>query len=465
MSSFVDRERELDMLMKLAMGRKKVLIKGRRGIGKSLLAMKVLEELKKKGIRVLYINCLTVTTGRDLLRRLSSVYNINLNYNIDNKSALDEFFRLIDKHDISVVVFDEITNLFYVLGRKKEFGNISNFANIFRGYVVDLKAAVIATTSSMAELRKIIRKSRILGRTFNFIMPLEPFTREHAIELAKLVATEVGRDLPEEDAERIAILADFVPFYIEALTRAYMLYGDINRALQVEFTSGTLAEYFSSLFEDLSPTQRSIILRLGTGRKKYEELEGLVGEDISQALSELIDRDLVVRIYITRKNVFYATKDRTFASWVVFFYHSTAIKRMEEILQMTTLSFEAFVRETLGALQSRIRIRDSLGRELELGPFTNVTMHKYRYGQIDVFATDFDGNLLLGECYMGSQLTIEKIRQLEKHKKTFPKAILIVFTTAEIPDKTKKYAEEKNIYIIGIESLKEIRKNTPMHPF
>ena len=49
LSFFVDREKELNMLIRLATNRRKVLIKGRRGIGKSLLATKALEELEKRG--------------------------------------------------------------------------------------------------------------------------------------------------------------------------------------------------------------------------------------------------------------------------------------------------------------------------------------------------------------------------------------------------------------------------------
>ncbi len=463
---FVDRDNELKALINYARSGKKVLVKGRRGVGKSVLVLKALELLEAQGMKSIYINCLGVVNGRDLLRLLEVELGCRVSDRLNNKEAFDEFFQLIESHNIGVVVLDEFTNLFQTLGRKKDFGNITNFAAVFRGHIMDSKASFIVTASSLVDLRKIVRKARIFGRTFDYVLVLDPFERKHALELVDEVARDINKEIPGHIKEDIIIWGDFVPYYIEALTRAYLLYGNLARALEVEFSSGTLAEYFSSLYEDLNPIQRAIMMHLGMGRKKFEELVNLISENgVPQALSELLNMDLVAKVVISKKNVFYTTKDRTFSAWILYNYNPSFTGKIKTILEIASLSFEAFVRETLGALNQRVRIIDSLGRELLLGPFLKVAIQKTRMGQIDVFAVDTKGNTIIGECYSGELLTKRKLMQIEKYRSEYPDAVMIFFMRGDIEQKAEQYAKQKEIYIIGLEELREIRKNTNLHPF
>ncbi len=465
---FVNRERELELLSLMITRGDKILIKGRRGIGKSVLALKVLEEVEGQGFKGVYINCSTVTRGSDLLRQMAEelcLKDVDVG-RLDNKTALENFFREVSERGVNVIVLDEFTNLFRTLGRKREFGNVTNFAAVLRGCIMDCGAAVIATSSSLAEIRKIIRKARILARTFDFILNLGPLDFNNSLGLISLMEREYGWKIPDDVKDRIVILADFVPFYVECLTKAYALYGDLDEALRMEFTEGTLAEYFFSLYEDLNPTERLVIYNLAIGRKKYEDLESTIGEsDLPQMLSDLIERDLISKVFISRKNVFYVAKDRTFASWVLFTTTPQMAKDIELFKRVSTIGFEALVRETLGALGKQIRVKDALGRELVLGPFKYVGMGKSRYGQIDVLAIDFEGRTLLGECYFGTDVPKRKIEQLEKHLDEYPHSRLVIFHKGGVSSEAAEILKEKRIYLVDLKVLGNIRKNTPLHPF
>ena len=460
---FIDREKELDLLFKLVLNNEKILIKGRRGIGKSLLTFKVYEMVKKKGFNAIWIDCPLISSSRDLLKFLKSELGFDFETSKDERSNIQFFFQNLNGK-IKLLVLDELTYLFETFGRKKEFGNISNFLSFLRSLLMRANFSVIATVSKTSELRKAVKKARLFGRTFSFVIKLRPFDMESSILLVK----ELGKmfNLEIKNPEKIAIYGDFVPFYIESITKSYMLYKDADKALISEFEGGTLSEYFMSLVEDLNPTQKAIIYQLAQGRKKYEELERAIGDrDLAQSLEELLEMDLVEKIYISRKNVFYSAKDRTFASWLLY-WASPALRRDIELFKKySSIGFEALVRETLGSLEREIIVKDAIGRELKLGPFRFIGTHRDKFGQIDVYGVDFSSRILLGECYFGRNPPVEKINQLLKFDEIFQNNVKALFYISNESEELIKLAKEKNVYLVPLDVLKHIRKHTKLHPF
>ena len=74
-SYFVNREEELQRLLELIRGKSKVLILGLRGYGKTSLVVKTIEEFEKREGKIcIYINCLRVYDGKDLLLEAASEF-------------------------------------------------------------------------------------------------------------------------------------------------------------------------------------------------------------------------------------------------------------------------------------------------------------------------------------------------------------------------------------------------------
>lgn len=453
------REEEIRALFEYVKLGKNILLKGRRGIGKTALVKELVKRVKDLGFNSLYVNCESITTPKTLL----DFVGLSGRKQISTEEILPKFFEEISRKNIQVLVLDEFTLLIRDLSKRKPYRGVEKVIAHLRSLLEEYSGSVILTASTLWTISRLMKNyERRLARMFPVVLTLGPLTINDA---AKLAFDIVGL---EGVAYTIASLGDAVPFYVEALSLTQIRISDPYMAFQEELTRGALNELFRALFNDLPPVAREVIYLLAQGPKNYESLEKEVLDDtLSFALDYLQEMDLIGKTQ-RKKRTLYFLKDKTFGAWVSLNKTPSLYKDIKKITRILAIGFESIIRELFLSINMEIDIKDANGRVFKFGP-VDYSRRVELNGEIDMLAQDTAGRTLIGEITIRENIE-RKIKQLsENNKKVRDKlgikdAKLLLITYKEPGESTLRKAKKLDIYVLTRKELNNIAKIVGYRP-
>ena len=486
---FVNREVELRRLMDLVLIGAKVLLIGLRGYGKTSLLVRFLDilESENKGFGI-YVNCLRVYSGKDLLLEVRGeierikgadfdlVKELEMRAElVDNpRDALDIVFDMVSKAGASVLIFDEVSMLIQRFALQKPFrgmGGSRAVASHLKSLLEMYDFSVIFSDTSISALHELFEDyTSPLFRAFDAKIVIEPLSLEDSMSLVRELLRKRGITLGDEELLIISELSGGVPQYIRMIT-ALMEKG-INREAIIDtvgrdLEQGFLNEYFSALLDKFSWNEQEVLLAISKGLERFSEIERNV-INAAQALESLLRKNMIMKVRKSRKDVRYLIKDRLFKMWLAL-QETPRFKKMSiRRAKLCSLGLEALARELFLTLERPVRIRDVLGRTLLINPTREVKRYEGSLGEIDLIAISKEGETYVGEIYSGFRCKKEKVDELLKNMSLVErmgykniKGLLITYF--EFPNETIGYAKKLvlsgvEIYLLTYEQLKEISK-------
>ncbi len=448
------RDRELEALRTYARLGKKVLIKGRRGIGKTYLVKALVELLIGEDKRAIYVNCEKVTTPASLLVEAG----VGSGRGLSPDQVLETLFNRLREENIDLIVLDEFVYLVRDFARRKPYRSVERVVAHLRGLLAEFPDSVIFTASTLWQLYKLIRNyERRLARMFDVVMKLDSLRLDDASRIAYDVVKN------HEEAVKIAELGDCVPFYVESIALTRLRCGDPYEAFVEELRRGALNELFRALFSNMPGSAREIICILAERPHTFEGLEHKIMDDtMPYSLEYLTEMDIIGRIQ-RRRRVTYYIKDKTFGAWVTMRRHPHIVKNIHRITRLLSLGFESIVRELFLSITTETELEDIKGERIAFGPTETVRRIELDGGELDLLATDEKGRTILGEVALKADL--EKIKQLEENSAKIRKRmglrdITIVLITYDRPsEQIIRLAEKKNIRILSSEQLNKLARS------
>jgi len=453
------RDREIRALEEYVKLGKKVLIKGRRGIGKTALVKKVAENMRKADINVLYINCENITTPKSLL----STIGVKEGYILEPDEILSIFFKKLQEININILILDEFTILLKDFSKRKPYRGLEKVVAHLRGLTSEFDGAVLFTASSLWFIAKLLKSyERRLARMFNVVLKLDSLKLGDASKIAYDITKN------EEESFLIANLGDSVPFYVESISLTRLRMNNPYESFREELTRGALNELFRALFNDLIPSAREVIYLLSEKPRTFESLEKEVLDDtLPYALEYLQEMDLVGKIERRRRTTYYL-RDKTFGAWVKLNKNPQIFKEIKRITKILSLGFESIVRELFLNITMEIDIIDHLGNKIIFGPVDYVKRIELN-GEIDLIANDIKNRVIIGEITIRGDPK-RKIEQLltnvekVKEKLGIKEFIPCLITYNEPKEEITKLAKEENIHIITSRELNQIARTVKYRP-
>ena len=380
---FVNREKDIQRLLELIRGNSKVLILGLRGYGKTSLVVKTIEEFEKREGKIcIYINCLRVYDGKDLLleaasefqgrEKLAEELRVKSLIVRNPKEALDFLFSFSKNVGVSAIVFDEISTLINRFGLLKPFrgmGGTRAVAEFLKGLLDTYDISVILLDTSINALIELFYDySSPLFREFDARIFIEPLGFESSLELLNILLSKRGLILNDELKLKIVEFSGGVPQYLKIIStilRSYNNEKELLEDLENELNNGLLSDYFQALLEKFPTNEQEVLFAIAKGLTRFHEIDREV-INAAQALESLTKKGIVIRIEKSRKNVRYSIRDKLFATWL-------AIQEMPRYRRMSLRraklfhpGLESITREIFLTLQKEIEIEDALGEKLEL---------------------------------------------------------------------------------------------------
>ncbi len=447
---FVDRREELEALKKLVENKIHVLIYGLRGIGKSALLRKLKDELSPR-YDVLIIDGYRISSLRDI----SDIIGMDI---VDSKSAISKLLSLDEK----VIIIDEFSAFFEVLSRDEELRSGENVARLFRHYLQERRErsgnSIILCGSNIGVVRRIaMRYFAPLFREFKIIrvgnMPLSSI-----LELAQSYGIE------REYALETAQLSGGNPLYAIKIIEEVLTGKTPQEALERLLSpSGDLDIYFSVLFESLDVDERRILYLISRGFRRYKEIKAKSFKDPAAALRKLELNGLIYRVRKGKKFVEYEITDRLFKAWLQHQEVPSLGKKDIKTIIITSLGFEALVRELFRAINREITIRDAINRELKLEPFISVYNLKRGAIEIDLVAFTRNQEAIVAEVHFGEPAGRKKVLQAIRSAKTIEemgyrtKETLLISYFGFNKEAVKE-AEKTEVKLLKEEQLREIER-------
>jgi len=459
MHKLYGREREFDALKKYAELHKNVLIKGRRGIGKTHIVRALIEDLKSnRNIKAIYINCEKITTPSTLL----SEAGFRTEPSLSPDDVLNELFRNARESGVEIIALDEFVFLVRDFAKRKPYRNAERVIAHLRGLISEFPGATIFTASSLWKLYKLIRGyERRLARMFDVVIKLDALTLEDSAK----IAYDITGDL--ESSSIIAELGDGVPFYVESIALTSLRCADPYEAFVEELTRGALNELFRALFSDMPPSAREIVYLLSQSPRTFESLKhSILDNAMPYSLEYLVEMDIVGRIEKGRR-VTYFIKDKTFRAWVTINRKPHVAREMHKITRVLSLGFEALVRELFLAITSETEI-DTVQGKITFGP-TDIVKRLDIDGEVNLMAIDAKGRTIISEITIRENPK-RKIRQLLETEKKLRKKMGIrepmkLLITYKPPSETViKLAKRNNVHIITQKHLNKLARIVRYRP-
>ncbi len=402
---FINRDSEIQFLKKALKMGKKILLKGKRGIGKSALMKKILEELEAEGIRTLSLDCQRVSMPSRLLLKLSEKTGREVTISENPYEVLETLFRISMEEDISVIFFDEFTYLVRDFSRRNPYRGSESVIAHLRSLISEFEGGVVFASSTLLSLSKLVRGyERRMARMFDVVFKLENLTLSDTLKIIK------GYGVPDNDAVILVEASDGVPFYAESLALSYLRVKNPEETVMEELTRGALSEYFRAIYTDLPIAARRILEILATGPKTYQTLVREIADDtLPFALKYLLELDFIGKIK-KQKTAIYYLKDKLLGIWVRIY--TEEIRDSAFVAKLLPLAFESLIRELFLSIKREIEITDYQGKKLVFGPVERVEHLRLGDIEINLLAHDEKGRILVGEITMGSPQ--KKIQQLNK---------------------------------------------------
>ena len=334
---------------------KGILLKGKRGIGKSALMKKVLEELEAEGIRTLSLDCQRVSMPSRLLLKLSEKTGRDISVGENPYEVLETLFKIAMEEGVSVIFFDEFTYLVRDFSRRNPYRGAESVIAHLRSLINEFEGGVVFASSTLLSLSKLIRGyERRMARMFDVVFKLENLTLGDTLKIIE------GYGVPDIDAIILAEASDGVPFYAESLALSYLRVKNPEEAVVEELTRGALSEYFRAVYTDLPIVARRILEILAAGPKTYQTLVREIADDtLPFALKYLLELDFVGKIK-KQKTAIYYLKDKLLGIWVKIY--TEEIMDSTFIAKLLPRAFESLIRELFLSIKGEIEIMDFQGK-------------------------------------------------------------------------------------------------------
>ena len=484
---FVNRDEELRYLSNLVMTKSKVLLLGLRGYGKSSLLRKLLELLLSRGIVGVFIDCLRIYNGGDLLlefRNYLNKMNVSagdvfrelelLAKTVNPRSALDSLFEFAKKLNIGVLIFDEISTLiqrFSVFKPYRRLGGARAVGEHLKSLLDSFDGAVIFSDTSISALHELFREyTSPLFREFTAEIFLEPLSIEDTIEYARILLKRKGVELDNESLNLIAQFSGGVPQYVRIivdLINESMDREALEDMLEYNIKFGFLNTYFRALLDKFSPAEQETLYVISRGFTRFSEIEDKV-TNAPATLESLQRKGMVIKIEKGKKRTHYLLRDKLFAYWLATREFPRLKRLADERARLLYIGLEALVREIFFTLQQEVKIVDELGNELIIEPTTDVKRYEGALGEVDMIAITKSKKTYVAEIYGGLKCPKRKLDELIKamviaEKLGHKEIIGLLITYFPPPQELTKHAEEIRkqgieLYILTKKQLKDISK-------
>ncbi|MGQ4914714.1 MAG: AAA family ATPase [Candidatus Asgardarchaeia archaeon] len=460
MPKFFDRKMELDEILGCIDHKINVLIYGLRGIGKTTLLEKIkaiLEEKKKKN--VIFINGYDIFSARDIFAILSDKRADT------NNSAKDALTLLFAKND-SVIIVDEFTTLLQVFSRYDPFRNIEDVSRYIRTLLQNRQKSegesVVISSSAVGLVRKLVmRYFAPLFREFKIIY-IGPMDLHAIYELSKTY------DIPDDNARKIALLSGGNPFYAKKLIEGILVKRKNPEEVLNDLLSpnGDLDLYFSSLISTLRPEERFILHLIARGISRFYELEKQMVKDPTMFLKNLILEGLILKVTKRKKFSEYFLEDNMLKAWLLQQDVPSLGRISLESIFVSSLSFEALIRETFRKIDKVITLKDFISQEVTIAPFKSVFNYKGPDFDIDMIGISFDNKACIAEVHFWGKATYKKVKQLlknvEKYEKIFTYPISNLFLVSyfgfDLNDEEIEIVKKYKIALLSSRELKTIQR-------
>lgn len=447
---FVDREEELRTLKSLVRNKIFVLIYGLRGIGKSALLDKLSEELRSE-FDILKIDGYRVSSLQDI----SEILGLEVT---SSKSAIKNLLSL----DHKVIIIDEFSALFEMFSRDEELGTLEEVAKLFRHYLQERRNrggnSVILCGSNIGVIKKLaMRYFAPLFREFK-IMRLGNMPLSGIVKLAKL------RGLGDKDALEIAQLSGGNPLYAIKIIEEVLAGKKPREALEHLLSpSGDLDIYFSVLFESLDIDERRILYLISRGFRRFKQIKSKMFRDPAPFLKKLELNGIIYRIRKGKKFVEYEIADRLFRAWLQHQELPSLGKNDIKTIIISSLGFEALVRELFRAINREIEIEDVNQKAIRLEPY--VSVYNIRRGgvEIDLLAVTKNQEAIVAEIHFGEPAKKKKVLQAIRNSEIVKEMGYKVIDTLLISyfgfeKETLEEANKAGVKLLKEEQLRQIEK-------
>ena len=455
---FLDREYELEIIERGLKTKSRVLVKGLRGVGKTALLKTVSKKLK-----AIYIDCSLILRPRHLGYIFKEQWN----------EAYEALERLFDKVSSlgKPLILDEFTDLLDRFGKLKPYrgmGGAAAVASHFRGLVEKYDIPIAVATTSLKTLYELTEKySKPLARLFEITITLKPLDYETTVKLANILAEERGIKVSKEVAMFLAEVSGGTPGYLKPLVSvlpAEPTLEVVEKIVEREFKEGYFSALFESLLRELSPSEVEVLYLLSRGYRSFSELEKrTIGINLVESLRSLENRGLIEKIKHKRKVAYFIT-DKTLEAWLATREFPGLAPLSFDRIRVSSLGFEALLREIFARITSEITISDYLGRKLTIPPVSKVYRYEGALGEVDAIIETVDNRVLVLEAYFGEQCPPTKVEQLEKStaiaekitgKKIYASILASYFG---FQSETLKKASEKvlKIYLLAKKQIHEL---------
>ena len=305
---FIGREKELDILRKAISDREGgICIYGPRQVGKSALIKEVLS--KEESSDVIYFECVrgSYSYNLELLSREAARVT-GLPYIRQLRDIFDIFEAIAregqERH--TVVVLDEYPYMREQLADGVLDSYIQRIIDTMKGRI-----SLILSGSYITVMKELLESGSPLFGRIGRLLELKPFTY---IDASRFYPSLSIRD-------KIAFYAVFggYPFVLRRIDESRSLAENIADNLLDE---GTLVRntvenvLFGELGKSGMPSE--LLARIGNGRKRYSEIENLMGKDVSgtldRTLKRLVSMGIIEKVSPInrkddRKKTFYEIKD------------------------------------------------------------------------------------------------------------------------------------------------------------
>ncbi|MCD6514782.1 MAG: hypothetical protein J7L07_07640 [Candidatus Odinarchaeota archaeon] len=455
------------MLRRVCLTNGKAVIKGLRGIGKTTIMKRLCDEFK--GIYIDFQNILRPKHLAMVIRELTG-----RTINCENPHAcLEEMFKVA--YELKKPLFlDEFIDLIARFGLMMPYrgsGGSDAVAMHFRSLLQKYDIPIIISATSLKTLSEITgRYTKPLARAFDVILTLHPLKLHDAVKLAYQIAESLGISISDDVALKIAEISGGNPDYIKAII--YKLPKVVNSVdilleyFERELREGYFAALFSGLRKELSPSEFEVLTIISRGNNRYSEISRLTtGINLNETLTSLLDRGLVEKVILSKKDSRYIITDKTFEAWLALL-EFPGLKRISmKRLQVSTLSFEALIRELFMTIDKTIELKDFTGKPLTIDKVSKVYRYSGALGEIDAIVITKTQKIVL-EIYFGNKCPEEKLNQLlkniaiaEKVEGAVDIGILISYFgfSKELVQKSKGF---KNIFLLSEREINLIASKT-----
>ena len=475
---FVDRFEEIRRIKSLIYSNSKIFVLGLRGYGKSSLLKRVVREIREEGYIGVYIDCLKIYDGRDLisefvreLERVGMGENFSLlkelkilAKNIEPRDALDAFLEYCSKAGVKVVVFDEISTLikrFSLFKPYRRMGGVRAVGEHLKSILDRANFSIIAVDTSINFIYQLfIDYTSPLFRQFSAFIEVKPLDIESSIELVEKIASSKGLELSMDVVLKIVEYSGGVPQYIKMITD--LIYENLSvekleNIIHRDLLDGSLNIYFRALFDKFSSSEQEVLLIMSRGYKRFSEIADKA-VNAAMALDSLEKKGIVIRIQKNRKLVYYTIKDKLFALWLSLQELPRIKKLAIDRAKIYYLGLEAIVREIFLTLKNAVELVDETGEKIVIEPTNDVLRYEGSLGEVDLIAISRSNKTYVGEVYGGFNCPSKKVDELLKNmhiaeKIGYKNIIGRLISYIPIPQKTIEYIKSlqtKNIPIYAL---------------